>query len=436
MPGSASPADRDRPLAPRLRRGPSLAKAVDGALAVGALGDSASAPRLRRGPSLKAVPDPAAFDTPPFPRLRRGSSFAAPSATSTTSALAAASVGPHGLRPIPGGPRGLERTKSVDGVVGSSDGPPPPATYLRRSAAARHSTTGLPRAGTYAYGLQMPTTRPVPERVVSTNVRRASSGEKLGRAKRSCGMCGNCNGVGLKGMPPWAPERLKLLTPEEREAVLSELRAKEEVGKLEAEIRQKRVDDMRAVGRRLEKRRTRAELMSEGTESDSTTDTRKAEKTNVTRDEEEMESVDLGDEENERVKGQRRRRTRPVALGLNDLSEDGRDVFMEHEEKSLDDDCGLCDGLETKVGDLEEQLAMLKEVVKLCADNEEAARKLDGENEKSKKGKTWMDKIASAYYGNATATAERNRLKEEVDVLKKASDFLFEKLQTTGTSSK
>lgn len=60
---------------------------------------------------------------------------------------------------------------------------------------------------------------------------------------KSCGMCGNCCGNSyFKGIPFWAPERMKKLTPEERASVARHLLAKEEHGRLDRELRERNLE--------------------------------------------------------------------------------------------------------------------------------------------------------------------------------------------------
>lgn len=55
-------------------------------------------------------------------------------------------------------------------------------------------------------------------------------------------------------MPPWAPERLRELSPSERGAEMRRLRGCEEDGRAERVRRRERVREMREVGERVEKR--------------------------------------------------------------------------------------------------------------------------------------------------------------------------------------
>lgn len=200
--------------------------------------------------------------------------------------------------------------------------------------------------------------------------------------RKTCGMCSGCQ-VGIKAFPLWAPERLKKMDAEEKETVLMELRLKEEKGRLERELRKKRLKDRMELEERVESKRG-----SYGVDMVDESGLR-----------EELESVDLG---GERV-------------------EESKEVVS---KRALEDGCGHCDVFEEKVKDLEEQLGVLREVVRMCGDEEEDGNSSGG----GKKPKTWKDKVMSAYFGGVGVN-EKARLKQEVDALRKATDFLFQKLQ-------
>lgn len=226
-------------------------------------------------------------------------------------------------------------------------------------------------------------------------------------------------------MPPWAPERLKLLSQEERETVLRELHHKEEMGRLEAELRRKRLADRNAVSERIQNRLAKRVSVSDqaSLSSDSNTDVAKR----ISIEEQDLESVDLGADE------MYTQSTTTVSMSESEDSDDTLTlpVSMKRERSTLEDECQECDDVEGRVKDLEEQLDVLREVVNMCSENEQASSRRDSHSEK--KGKSWMGKIASAYYGSSTAAAERNRLKGEVEALRKATDFLFQKLQVNGS---
>lgn len=360
----------------------------------------------------------------------------------------------------------------------------------------------LPRAGTFAYGTETTTETHTPITAppqITSQVRRASSTDKLGRQQRVCGMCSSCGGGGIRSMPPWAPERMKTLTPQQRMLVEMDLQQKEERGRLEAELRKKRLADAQAMTARLEKRRSRQipELVVD-TEEDSDPGSKnekseyahvEAEKSEILDgdnvdvapriDVEDLDMVDLSGAEvekkanrnntdeaqngitkqdlhhtplmNERDKEKgkniepvKQNNSNPdvssdedslVVPGIVELNDEGD---KENDwKKSTIEDCNQCDDLEGKVKDLEEQLDVLREVVKMCAEQDEKERESrESSNEggvqlqrEKRKGKTWMGKIASAYYGSSTAANERNKLKDEVDALRKATDLLFKKMQ-------
>lgn len=317
------------------------------------------------------------LDSDNVPRLRRGSSFVS--------------------RDTDGKPR-LRRSRRID--------EPEP-----RAFGHVESTSSLPRAGTFAYGMAK-----APP--VMAELKEASSTDKMPR-KNVCGMCSSCM-TGANAMPRWAPERLKMLSEEERDVVVREMQHNEEKGRLEAELRKKRVDDMQAVASRLQAKRSRN---GRATREQLATDTASSSEyvTKPSADSE-LESIDLtatirydGNSQASSAEPLSARAGLPLPT-----------VRREHRLRG----CQTCSELEIMVNDLEEQLAVLRDVTKLCIDNEQAD-KVDEEEAKRAHGKGWMGKIASAYYGSAAAANEKQRLKEEVDALKKATDFLFQKLQPT-----
>lgn len=253
-------------------------------------------------------------------------------------------------------------------------------------------------------------------------------------------MCSGCS-VGIKAMPPWAPERLATMTPAERGAVFRDLQHKEERGHLEAELRKKRLSDMQAVATRLDERRAggRQEL-----ESESVSEERVSDGKVFSEDyDEELESVDLGTENASVKSGDRpsRRRSRGVgtatasagsseSIGVDDadISAAVQDGKGKSRRARLEEDCAQCGDLEGKVKDLEEQLGVLREVVGMCGQPSD-------KTVEEKKPKSWKDKVISAYFGASAVGNERSRLRAEVEALRKATDFLFHKLQPHETQN-
>lgn len=363
-------------------------------------------------------------DSPvPVPRLRRGSSFVGSRArTSQTEEAATPTLQ---LR------RGASRRSDAAGQGGGG-------------ASARPPSRRLPRAGTFAFG----SSSALPDvasgrggdggsQTGNEDVRRASETDRKERVVRTCGMCSGC-GVGVKGMPPWAPERLAMMTAAERSAVFRDLQHKEERGRLEAELRKKRLSDMEAVRNRLEIRRGGREEL----ENESASEGRRSGSRGEEDEFGELESVDLGTELGSQRSGSRtsKRRSRSGSTGEGEFGEDISAAVEERGEgkkkgrgRRLDDDCAQCGELEGKVQDLEEQLGMLREVVSMCGDGSERGEDGKGGTHEDKKPKTWKDKVISAYFGgSAVGNNERGRLRAEVDALRKATDFLFQKLQQNG----
>eukprot|EP00177_Eucheuma_denticulatum_P002690 GFKZ01004831.1.p1 GENE.GFKZ01004831.1~~GFKZ01004831.1.p1 ORF type:complete len:429 (-),score=81.95 GFKZ01004831.1:301-1587(-) len=359
-----------------------------------------SKPRLRRGSSFtRARPN----DGAPQGRLRRGSSF-------------------------------VGRRSGGEGSGGDAAGDAAGedvVSTLRRSS----RTSRLPRAGTFAFGSERMNADSEGKGGLeevgrdAVEMQGVSSVDLEQKGRSICGMCSGC-GVGLKGMPPWAPERLKLMTEEERADVWREFNQKEERGRLERELRVKRLKDTEEMERRMEKRRDKGNA---------------EEKERMQREEETQSSAvtamgpggDLGDiSESQSVDLRKGRLRRSDTIGSRGSrvsrrrrsNASGGDISGEAENHkgkgALDSECGQCNDLEGKVRDLEEQLGVLEEVVTMCGEGDA--------DEKEKKPKTWKDKVMSAYYGSSGGT-EKQRLKQEVEALRKATDFLFQKLQESDT---
>lgn len=307
-------------------------------------------------------------------------------------------------------------------------------------------------------------------------------GERPAAPPAVCGMCGGC-GEGLRAMPPWAPERLAKGTPEERRRALLQLHEREEMGKISSAVRAQSVKASPAPARAARAtppgprplRRapskgplaalTRAAsgagpMMGREASVDlvEKRGPRRAPKAvdprltglGMTR----MESIDLGSGEANEVEAFRNdgKRSKPadeleefggdeeipldVAAGRSTALEAfAADVYAA-EESVLDIDCAQCDDLEARVVDLEEQLGVLREVVKISAGDADNRRvsetgSLD-EAMKAKQNlnKNWKDRLVNTYFGaNGNTAAERAKLKAEVDALRKATNFLFSKLQ-------
>lgn len=394
----------------------------------------------------------------PRPRLRRGSTMinrldeSEPSISGMT----------QNVQP-------LNHTRDSSGDMGVATflhGPPGPDF---------HQHQPLPRADTFAFGAR---SDPSPSHGQTYNNKRPSirisnntqpvmamvdtvqalDQEERGKEKdkadsaKKCGMCGNCR-TGLKALPPWAPERLKEMNEEERATTTAEFRAKQRMGKLDKELREERLkkgltakstrrgrginggDGLRRTdgaadrggrgrGRRAHVTKGRGDKggVIDGVGGDMDADT--FVENDDDRDIDDDTVVDSSDEDDEvderRVRGRGKDQREDLIV----------DVLGIEDEN--DDDCGICDSLEGKVESLEQQLEVLREVVKLCSHNEAELQKERVEADKSlKRSKTWIGRIANPFQNaaNATAASERSKLKEEVDVLRKATDFLFQKLE-------
>lgn len=411
---------------------------------------------LRRGASFaNGIPQPVEVElTPPFPRLRRGSSFADVNARSIEPSSEAT---PPQAQQAPRLRRGSTRISttgtqaSLDAGTGQHAKILSNETFLRR-VNADDAANSLPRAGTFAYGaagrgsVELPAflnrplaatpsaTSALPSPLTHAENQKQPALEGDNRADITCGMCGSCR-TGSKAMPPWAPERLREMSAEERKAVLVELRAKEEMGRLDAELRNQRLKELQDVGKRVNHRR------QESNHSDNVSDTTSA---NSRREDRDSESQSM------RLRGPRRKRRNQVdksdGLKIADTEDDGDDhengnednydgekIKMGAIDSENEQDCGLCDSLEDKVTSLEQQLEVLREVVKLCSQNEAVLlkEKEQAEADKSlKRSKTWMGRIPNPFQSKSISSSERSKLREEVDVLRKATDYLFQKLET------
>lgn len=224
------------------------------------------------------------------------------------------------------------------------------------------------------------------------------------------------------------------MTQQEKDDVLREMHHKEEMGRLEAELRKKRVEEMQALSARLKVKHS----LREDSDDDCENGVEDVAKVDDQYTLCELESVDLGDDaqRNDQTRSRARRRsTSTTSRSSQDNMEDlvARVHVAESKSKArVVDQCGECDDLERKVKDLEEELAVLQEVVKICEENEVAERQEEVDEGRRNHGKGWMGKIASAYYGSSAAANEKTRLKEEVEALRRATDFLFQKMQTSG----
>lgn len=294
-----------------------------------------------------------------------------------------------------------------------------------------------------------------------------------------CGMCGNC-GEGDKAMPPWAPERLAKLSSEQRNIVLMDMRAKEEGGKLARELRLRQlelaqmsmgngngnngqgnvsvassIDTMPISGVTPPKRRpplkrqsTRlSAVLAPGNNSDARRARAAARAARIS----EMETVS-NVTPNSTLAGQSNNDTNNINGSLSDDEDDDsgalnlgvKIVSMDSAEKSeleelgavsstassrsrSSDDCSECDALENRLKDLEEQLGVLRNVVKASSPTHPRASSLDGG-----KKTAWHERVLGTFAG-APPGSETYKLKEEVGMLRKATNTLFSKLQDADT---
>lgn len=364
----------------------------------------------------------------------------------------------------------------------------------------------VPRAGTFAFGHGRGPTAAVAaeqERLAaqarnSTGMgrgdllRKASSGRDssgiTGGPREFCGMCGGCGGSAGEdgggsggGAPPWAPERLAKLTPRDREIVLRKVQAKEELGSLDRELREKRLADEKA--REAERKRAEREVEADAGEKRSEEgdiadidfeeldgpgalcekrDRGDVGEGNVPRAAEPQDSDDLEDNVSQRrIRNVGRRSS--LGVGAEEATGARIGVAVDSSSRSMrqgetqegagkyilgtgngagegacdDSGCGQCEALEGKVRDLEDQLDVLRGVVALSSGRpgESTDRGPSDETDSSlamrKPAASWKSKVKNAYFGGVSASSlnERSRLKEEVEALRKATDFLFTRLQ-------
>lgn len=361
--------------------------------------------------------------------------------------------------------------------------------------------------------------------------------------KAVCGMCGNCAGGGMldgggsgghsapgskaSNMPPWAPERLALMTESERVVVLRKLQAKEELGRLDRELREKQLKDriqreerMKQVGKDdapivvqeedahkapvvsqeepvckvpgigQEEPAPCAEAASISKISEASTTGKQLEEADISRDGVPSDCTGTLESDLEDEVSVRRGRVPRIPLGgvdvpsvatvppaANDVdvpldtvadtehirlgpnptmpavegagvgsnvhspayvdvevtSAVGHDCLLGTEgSDGISPSCGHCELLEGKVRDLEEQLDVLRGVVSISSGHPGSNNGADVSDDGNvAKKSSWKSKVMSAYYGNGSSASlsERARLKEEVEALRKATDFLFARLQ-------
>lgn len=106
-----------------------------------------------------------------------------------------------------------------------------------------------------------------------------------------------------------------------------------------------------------------------------------------------------------------------------DLDELGA-VLSETGEKM--EDCDECDLLEARLKDLEKQLAVLRDVVKVTSTANPRPSSHHG-----KKQVAWHERVLGTFAG-AVAGSETQKLKEEVTALRKATNTLFSQIQDAG----
>lgn len=394
----------------------------------------------------------------------------------------------------------------------------------------------LPRAGTFAFGASAaPAAAAEIERArVEARAKELAAAEDadlfrkrpsdielkeaLEGNKAVCGMCGNCSGGGsldgggggtssgsgssgkASNMPPWAPERLSLMSANEQSVVMRKLQAKEELGRLDRELREKQLRD-----RILREERAKTVLANEEAGLEATTagavaashvdrdfekpeaslDERPVDESPTERSGEQSVDPGLGESDLEdEVSIRRGRAPRKDHVTIPSSSEAGRpstenddvglDAMAGTEQIRLDSsagaspgasspsgldaevvdnaaissgqvrlnghdcmagetvECGQCELLESKVRDLEEQLVVLRDVVSM-SHGKPGSPSGDGASEDGTmvKKSSWKSKVMNAYYGNGStsSSSERTLLKEEVEALRKATDFLFTRLQ-------
>ncbi len=369
-------------------------------------------------------------------------------------------------------------TAGVDGAPAAADAQPPPPPGARLPVRRRASFATVPdakppirrgmsvvprrrgsgaatfvgvRQNRHSVGGADPELRTAEERAFADEVRAARAKAAADKEEPAvCGMCGNCR---EGGMPDWAPERLAKMTPDERRMVLMNVRAKEEAGKIASEIRRRNLENgivgvqpnnanpadgapgnhpQRPPVRRQSSRLSA--VLAPGNNSDARRRPKfvakpSPERTHHPRPHEDVPPP-VSVERNKAVDDE----VQEVALPKPKVPETEMDIFGASDSDTAVD-CADCDHLEIRVKDLEEQLGVLREVVKVSGGDpavSSASDSLDIDSSMVGKGKkkvAWHERVLGTFVG-APPGSETARLKDEVGALRKATNVLFEKLQS------
>ena len=314
----------------------------------------------------------------------------------------------------------------------------------------RHSTSGEPEL------------RTAEERAFADEVRAARAKAAAAEAKNEpavCGMCGNCR-EGIAALPEWAPERLAKMSPDERRMVSMNMRAKEEAGKIASEIRKRNLQNGivgdtnagnaatpngSAGGKRPPLRRHSSRLsavLAPGNNSDARRRPKFVAKPSPERAQL-QQHLSLSDEDDDRDLSKNKVEVKPVVVDEVEkltlpkprVETTEMDIFGASDSDTAVD-CADCDHLEERVKDLEEQLGVLREVVKVSGGGDPAVSAnsdsldLESAASKGKKKVAWHERVLGTFVG-APPGSETARLKDEVGALRKATNILFEKLQNS-----
>lgn len=292
------------------------------------------------------------------------------------------------------------------------------------------------------------------DRAVSEVIRAEREKAAAVPPREVCGMCGSCSPA--EPMPPWAPERLARAPLEERKMIMLQFRASEETGRVRAEIRAEALaagaKAHTNIGPRIRRTPTRISTVLSGDIGG-----------RASRRSSRIAKLDAGG----RSASPPRRGVSPTRRGVsparrepsparrapferNELDEFGADEYFDDgqgvgqaggssttdvQRGDGEESCDDCDELETKVRDLEMQLDVLHKVVKSSSGSVGGGRReSDADSQQSddsssalQRSKTWRDRV-SGYLAGSPA-GERQRLKDEVAMLRDATTFLFKKMQ-------
>lgn len=367
------------------------------------------------------------------------------------------------------GRRALRRPASFtapsmgDGSRGIAPMPP-----LRRNGA------GSARLAPGVAGVRTPEERAFAD-LKNAERQRALAAGVAPRRTAGCGMCGNCT---PGGMPPWAPESLARMAPEERRRALLNLREREISGRMARDIR---ADGRRAAapatnddtpvrprraaneGPRAVRRSSRvATINAAAAAKPSPARRARTERPDRSYRSDRIDRLDRRERQErlDRSEGSERAESsdRPEGSERSEFDDFGADDFAREpvpgrgaakiaraassaSHDSLrdpiaagllnDDECSDCADLENRVHDLEMQLDVLKSVTKDRAGGDSARRESDADSLQSDDSNTSLQRNVSLMnpMRHFRQRPEKQQLQKEVEALRRATTILFSRLQ-------